>query len=169
MKQATIKASPRFPDEFEFTVNDMGSFSITENGTTFTGSSLEEVMGKVKKARTKAKVKLNIPVTVIQSGYGLEDGTITGVHGGSGNLMIRMESGGTMQASYSTRVLQRMSAEDKDVWVKATTTIEDLQGKLHGMERQYGWGERFSTASRYVEAQIAAAHAGAQADAEAKS
>lgn len=107
-------------DRFAFTVDQRGRFTIEYQGKRFTDDTLRGVTEAVKKARRTAKVKLAIPVTVV-SYENLTDAVITGVHGGTNNLIVKPEDGSaTYQlGGYSGEtVVRRMSEVDKDAYLK---------------------------------------------------
>jgi hypothetical protein len=75
--------------KFEVEVDTYGNFTTEFNGSRISADTLSELTDKLKAAAKKATAKLSIPIVSLSG----ERGTITGVHGSNGNLLVTWENG----------------------------------------------------------------------------
>jgi hypothetical protein len=103
--------------DYPIEVNERGTWACPSlRIEAATRNGLEE---KAKRATAKAKVKVEVPFTALQQTYGsatLRDYTATGLHAGTGNVMIRDNKTGKssqLPGYHYGKTLRRLADEEK--------------------------------------------------------
>jgi hypothetical protein len=87
---------------YEVRVNGLGTFLADLDGQTVDADTYDGLAAKLAKTTAKSSVKIELRVCNVESGSGVRAmtspqivirGTITGVHGANGNLLVTWDSG----------------------------------------------------------------------------
>lgn len=131
-------------DKWRVFVSRSGQFSaVNELHGSVEADKYEELAGKAGRASAKGRVKVKVPYARLLTGNGkarVVTGEATGIHGGSGNPLIR-EDGHSGQAtsgygSYTNDYMQVPPKDDQEKMValaeaaaKATRDLKELRDK----------------------------------------
>lgn len=134
-KAGTIKHAGEW---FKLRVNDEGDWLTEVDGRDLKQPTRAKLLADIDRVMRLKKKLVNIPITVVESknnGYlKLKHGVVTGIHGGTGNLMIAWDSvsgGGTGQLAISTSgyssddVLRRLTAAEENELTRAVKEAYD--------------------------------------------
>lgn len=110
MKLTTIKVREH---TFDVDVSTSGVFSAKYNDRTYRESTIDKLHEALMKATKRARAKVELPVTELVSRHA-RHATFTGMHGGTGNIMLRYDgSKGSVdtKSSYNGNLYKRMTDE----------------------------------------------------------
>lgn len=101
-------------------VNDDGDWLTEVVGREIKQPSRKKLLDEASRLLRLEKKAVNIPFTKVESknnGYvTLKHGVVTGIHSGTGNLLVAWDDGtnGQLTVGFSADVLQRLSVEDEE-------------------------------------------------------
>ena len=99
---------------YQVTVEDLGIFRTKINEDDWVSAkSLSELKRKLKGVRGD----LNLPCTRVygrwhEDDLKIKDGTVTGIHSGNGNILIKWDDGSTGQEQYRNNLSRRLTKEE---------------------------------------------------------
>lgn len=123
-------------------VDDDGNWLATVAGRELSHPTRVKLVSDIDRVLRLEKKAVHIPVTVIEgknNGYlNLKHGVVTGIHGGTGNLMISWDKGGTGQlpVGYSADVLRRLTADEEAVLIRLTREAYRIGDELRNYTSQ---------------------------------
>jgi hypothetical protein len=104
---------------FKLRVNDNGDWLTKVDGQDISQPTRAKLVSEIDRLMRLKKKAVNIPFTKVESknnGYvTLKHGVVTGVHSGTGNLLVAWDEGGNGQliVGFGADVMQRLSIEDE--------------------------------------------------------
>lgn len=106
--------------EYEIRVTSRGVFLADLNGHPMDSPTYDGLAAKLETATRKAAVKIELRVCKVESGSGVRTltatvirGTITGIHGANGNLLITWASGRKEQLDKYTTLLPDLTLDQE--------------------------------------------------------
>jgi hypothetical protein len=116
---------------WEARVNEGGYFTAEHSvHGTVNGWSYGEIEDKARKATTIGRIKVNVPYARMKqtrNGWRVVLGTGTGIHGGTGNVLLR-EGGESSQGTYGTRSYFRPPTPQQEAELIRLLTEKDAIG-----------------------------------------
>jgi hypothetical protein len=108
----------RAGEKFALKVDDDGNWLAKVAGRGLKQPTRTKLVAEIERTLRLERKAVHIPITVMEaknSGHViLKHGVVTGVHSGSGNILIAWDQGGNGQlAGYGSDVMQRLSDEDE--------------------------------------------------------
>lgn len=128
---------------FKLRVDDDGNWLTEAVGRDLKQPTRAKLMAEIDRVLRLEKKAVNIPITVVESknsGYlKLKHGVVTGIHGGTGNLMVSWDIGGNGQLTVgynSSDVLRRLTLAEEDELTRATKEAYDAGEYLRNYTSQ---------------------------------
>lgn len=96
----------------------VGVFQARYGGDLVSVETHKELLGALNKLVEKARVRVELPITVIDDYGGSEDMTVTGRHTGTSNLLVVDETGRRRQLLVGgrTTIVRRLSVLERAEW-----------------------------------------------------
>lgn len=153
VKSFTVKGT-----KVEISVNGDGEFSCRVHGEWLTADRLVDLERVARKAAGKASIKVAVPFTKTgtvrivpqygrphwASGYGVRNGVATGIHSGSGSVMVKWADGESEQLREGWRgneLLAPLTADEAREWAelyKAQSAATDARYKFEKKHKLKG-------------------------------
>lgn len=128
---------------FKFRVDDDGNWLAEVDGRDLKHPTRAALLKDIERVMRLKKKLVNIPITVVESkanGYiKLKHGVVTGIHAGTGNLMVSWDIGGTGQLTIgytSEDVLRRLTPGEEDELARATKEAAEASDYLRNYTSQ---------------------------------
>jgi len=148
----TIKTFKAHGTEVKIQVFEDGSFNTRVHGSWIKEMTLPECEAKARKAAKKAAIVVSVPFTLTGtvphkstyhgsswvSGIGTRDGVATGVHSGSGLVMVQWDDGTKEQlrSSRESNVVRRLTAEEKAEYAEVERQYRAAEERRHKFGRK---------------------------------
>lgn len=118
MAEYPAGAISRAGEKFPLKVDDEGNWLAKAAGRDLKQPTRAKLVADIERTMRLEKKVVHIPITVMESknnGYvTLKHGVVTGVHSGSGNILVAWDGGGNGQiAGYGSDVMSRLSDEEE--------------------------------------------------------
>jgi hypothetical protein len=146
LESGGIKVHPTLVQRKSFDVymDGNGHFLCSCDGYRLQGDTLAELREKINDRLNRTRVRIALPITMLQEGVSIKHGTVTGMHM-NGNFLVAWEDGSKGQipsytVGYSTLVYRRLNAEE----VKTLLNIRKLQLSTAESMREFEADRRLS-------------------------
>lgn len=132
----------RAGEDIGLRVDDDGNWLALAANRDLKAPTRASLITEIERALRLEKKAVHIPITMVESksnGYlRLKHGVVTGIHGGTGNLIISWDGGGTGQIAVgsSTDVLRRLTEEEEQHLVKLTREAHRIGDELRNYTNQ---------------------------------
>ena len=120
MAEYPVGALSRAGERIPLFVNDDGSWLAKAAGRDLEQPTRPKLVAEIDRMLRLEKKAVHIPITVVgdrRNGYAkVNHGVVTGLHAGTGNLMVAWDSGSTGQlvvGGHGTEVLQRLTPDEE--------------------------------------------------------
>lgn len=123
---------------FKFRVDDDGNWLTEMDGRDLKHLTRAALLAEIDRLMRIRKKAVNIPFTNVENknnGYiKLKHGVVTGVHAGTGNLLVAWDDGsnGQITAGAFTEVLQRLTAREEDELARLSREASESSDALRG-------------------------------------
>lgn len=117
---------------FKLRVDDDGNWLAEVDGRDLKHPTRAKLLSDIERVMRLRKKAVHLPVTVMESKSNghlkVKHGVVTGIHAGTGNLMVAWDIGGAGQLTIgygSGDVLRRLTASEEDELARATKEAYD--------------------------------------------
>lgn len=127
---------------FDLRVDEDGNWLTEVDGQGLKHLTRAKLVSDIERVMRLKKKAVNIPFTKVESknnGYvTLRHGVVTGIHSGTGNLLVAWDDGGNGQlpAGYSSEILRRLTPGEEGELKLLTKEANDSAEALRGFTQQ---------------------------------
>lgn len=123
------------------TVDDGGNWIAEFDGTNYSADTKELLRAKLMKLTARKSVRVNVPFTAFHPGsgpggvYRVRHGSGTGIHQGTGKVLVSWDQGGSDQLSgHAGGVLRRLDAAEAAEWEQLIDAKRQAERALREFE-----------------------------------